>query len=295
MKNSSCCWSVRVPDNPIDGSRSETDRAAENTRVRRSLRHVFLKALEQHLVESESVNPASWIAALKGISDEDLLSIGLCSAALRDELLRRADDAIRADRLTESTLHLLLQARHCESQIRVTGSARSLSDTTTGTFEEQFAELIGLFRNRLAAAAVRVDFPLRPHPAALDLLAVVQAELLPASATAESPDPRRVLAEKWSAWQDRSWSVVPVNPVAATTSPQQNERRLLPRCREDRFLSAWRWSAFLEPSVMAGRSLLQPTDPPFTIDGGMFDSLTSGDDGLISRFGSVLLVRIRRD
>ncbi len=279
------------PDNPIDGSRSETDRATGNSRVMRPLQYVLLQKLEQHLADTESATRASGIAALTKISDANLLSIGLCHAAVRDELLRRASDAIAANRVTESTLHLLLQARHCENQIRITQAAHSASESSAGKFDERFTELIEQFSNRLAADAAREDLPLRPHPAALDLMAVMKAELLPASVVPDSLDPQRVLAERWSAWKDQTYSMIPVNPVAENMSLQRLEQKLLPSFREDRFLSAWQWSTFLKPSVLVGRSLLQPTEPQCTIDGGMFDSLSSGGEGTIIRAGSVLLVQ----
>jgi outer membrane protein assembly factor BamB len=279
------------PDNPIDVARSETARATGNSSIRRPLRHFLLQAFEQNLAESESATSATGIADLKQLSDADLLSISLCIARVRDELLRRAEDAILTKRLTESTLHLLLQAKHCEDQIGVTESAQSAPHETDSPFEERFAGLVDRFRNGLIADAARADLPLRPHPATLNLLAVVQAEVLPASARSEFREPQQVLAEQWNAWKERSYSIVPVNPVAAMTSSTSNEQRLMPRCRDDQFVSAWSWSIFREPSVLAGRSLLQPTEPLCTIDGGMFDSLGSGSDGTVIRAGSVLLVQ----
>lgn len=285
-----------LPDNPIEGSRSEADRATENSRVMRPLQHVFLQVFEQRLAETKLASLPSWIAALSQISDADLLSIGLCNAAVRDELLRRASDAIAANRVTESTLHLLLQARHCENQIRVTEAAQSASETSADRFDERFTDLIDQFSNRLTADAARGDLPLRPNPAALNLLAVMKAELLPASVLPDSLDPQRVLSERWSALKDQTYSMIPVNPVAGNMSSQWLEQKLFPSGREDRFLSAWQWSTFLEPSVqepsvLVGRSLLQPTESLCTIDGGMFDSLSSGSEGTIVRAGSVLLVQ----
>lgn len=255
------------------------------------LRRFFLRVLEQHLVPAEPSVSAPWIAALKQISDEDLLFIGRNAPAVRDELLRRANEAIEADSPAETTLHLLLQAQQCQNQIRLDGSALSAADVAATDVEQNISETLDRFVRCLAENAVRADLPLKPHPAALNLLDVLQSELFPIREAQKSPDPTRVLAEQWSTWKDQSYTAVPVNPVTTGTLLQRNKRRLLPSCREDRFLSAWDWSTLIDPSVLTVRSLLRSTEPLFTIDGGMFDSLSAGEDGTILRCGSVLLVR----
>ncbi len=257
----------------------------------RPLRDLLLQIFEQHLADPDMSKSASWLTALKQISDDDLLSMKLDTAtlALQDELLSRADEALQAGRLSESTWHLLLQARHCENRIRGAKSDAAALPQAPDVFDARFAALVDRFRNQLAVETSRADLPLRPHPAALNLLDVVRAEMLP---TAEkSPTPLESVAQQWSAWKDQTYSVVPVNPISATTMPQPNERTLLPRYREDRFLSAWRWSTYREPSVLAVRSLLKPDEPMCTIDGGMFDALSLGSSGSVMRFGSVVLVQ----
>ncbi|MEJ7594061.1 MAG: hypothetical protein WKF77_21175 [Planctomycetaceae bacterium] len=158
-------------------------------------------------------------------------------------------------------------------------------------FNARFASLVDRFRNQLAVEAARADLQLTPHPAALSLLEVVRAEMMPTADAVKSPTPQESLAQEWSAWKVHTYSVVPVNPVSATTMPQPNQRVLLPRYREDQFLSAWRWSTFREPSVLAVRSLIKSDVPLCTIDGGMFDALSLGNSGSVMRFGSVVLVQ----
>jgi len=279
-----------VADEPI-GQR--TFSAETDFTTTRPLRNLLLEIFEQHLADPDISKSASWLSALKQLSDEDLLSIKpeTATLALRDELLSRADAAIQAGRLTESTWHLLLQARHCEIQVRRAKSDSTLLPQVPDVFNARFASLVDRFRNQLAVETARVDLPLRPHPAALNLLDVVRTEILPVAAAEKSPTPNESLAQKWSAWKDQTYSVVPVNPVAATTMPQPNERKLLPRYHEDQFLSAWRWSTYREPSVLAVRSLIRPDEPLCTIDGGMFDALSLGNGGSVMRFGSVVLVQ----
>ena len=277
-----------VADNLID-PRSPT--AEPHTVATRPMRHGLLQLVGQHLTDAEVSTSAPWLVALKRLSDADVLSIGMQTAVLRDELLRRAEDAINVGRLTESTWHLLLQARHCDYKTRSTQSDLPATERTLGVFRERFASLVNRFRNQLAAEVALDSLPLCPHPAALNLLAVVQTEILPTAATEKSPAPHEVLAEQWCDWKVQNYSVVPVNPVSATTMPQPNERMLSPRCREDRFLSASRWSTYSEPSVLAVRSLLRPDEPLCTIDGGMFDSLSFANNGSVVRYGSVVLVQ----
>ncbi len=265
--------------------------AEPNLTTTRPLRDILLQILEQHLADPDLSKSTSWLPVLKQISSEDLLSIKPDTIALQDELLRRADEAVQAGRLTEATWHLILQARHSQNQIRgTTADAAGLAESSH-IFNERLALLTDRFRNQLAAEVARPDLSLRPHSAALNLLDVVRAEILPVSVEAESSAPHELLAQQWSAWKDQSYSVVPVNPVSATTLPQPNERILLPRYREDRFLSAWRWSTLREPSVLAVTSLIRPDEPLCTIDGGMFDALSTGNSGFVMRFGSVVLVQ----
>ena len=279
-----------VADDPI-GHR--TFSAESYFTTTRPMRHFLLQILEQRVADPDVSKSASWLSALKQLSNEDLLSIqpDTAALALQEELLGRADEAIQAGRLTESTWHLLLQARHCEHQIRSVTSESSALLQASDVFNARFAALADRFSNQLAVEAARADLQLRPHPAALSLLDVVRAELLPTADAEKSPAPRELLAQQWSAWKDQTYSVVPVNPVSATTMPQPNERILLPRYREDRFLSAWRWSTFREPSVLAVRSLIKSDVPLCTIDGGMFDALSLGNSGSVMRFGSVVLVQ----
>ena len=277
-----------MADDPI-GHR--TFSAETHFTTTRPLRDLLLQIFEQHLADPDMSKSASWLTALKQLSDDDLLSMKLDTAilALQDELLSRADAALQAGRLSESTWHLLLQARHCENRIRGAKSDAAALRQAPDVFDARFAALVDRFRNQLAVETARVDLPLRPHPAALNLLDVVRAEMLP---TAEkSPTPLESVAQQWSAWKDQRYSVLPVNPISATTMPQPNERTLLPRYREDRFLSAWRWSTYREPSVLAVRSLIKPDEPMCTIDGGMFDALSLGSSGSVMRFGSVVLVQ----
>jgi len=278
-----------VADDPI-GHR--TFSAETHFTTTRPLRDLLLQIFEQHLADPDMSESASWLSALKQLSNEDLMSIrpGTAALAVQEELLSRADEAIQAVRLTESTWHLLLQARRCENQICSAKSDPPPLPQATDDFNARFASLVDRFRNQLAVEAARAELPLRPHSAALSLLDVVRAEMLPTAAEKLS-DPREALAQQWSAWKDQTYSVVPVNPVSATTIPQPNERTLLPRYREDRFLSAWRWSTFREPSVLAVRSLIKPDEPLCTIDGGMFDALSLGNSGSVMRLGSVVLVQ----
>ncbi|MCA9012757.1 MAG: PQQ-binding-like beta-propeller repeat protein, partial [Planctomycetaceae bacterium] len=270
--------------------RSDTD-AVSDFHPAQPLRRFFLQVLEQHLVAAEPTLSSPWIDALKQISDEDLLSIGRSTPAVRDELLRRANEAINAGNPAEITLHLLLQARQCENQIHLDASAPSAADATAADVEQNFSESFDRFVRCLTANAGSAELPLKPHPAALDLMDVLQFEVLPIREASNAPDPGRLLAEQWSTWKDQSYTAIPVNPVTTGTQLQRNKRRLLPCCGEDRFLSAWDWSAFTDPSVLAARSLLRSTEPIFTIDRGMFDPLSSGEDGTILRCGSVLLIR----
>ena len=258
-----------------------------------SLRELLLQVFEQHLADLDMSKSATWLAALKQLSDADLMSIKSDTAAqaLQAELLDRADDAIQAGLLTESTWHLLLQARHCEYHVRNANSGTSAVPQTSDVFNARFVSLVTQFQKQLEVEVGRVDLPLRPHPAALNLLDVVRGEILPTAAAEKLPAPRKLLAQQWSAWKDQTYSVVPVSHVADTAMPQPHDRILLPRYREDRFLSAWRWSTFREPPVLALRSLLKPDEPPCTIDGGMFDALSLGDSGSVMRFGSVMLVQ----
>lgn len=279
-----------VADDPID---HRTFSAESHFTTTRPWRNFLLQIFEQHLADPDKSKSAPWSSALKQLSDEDLMSINpnIATLALQDELLDRADEAIQAGRLTESTWHLLLQARHCDNQVRSVESVTSPLPQEPDVFNTRFAALVDRFRNQLAVESARVDLPLRPPFAALSLLDVVRAEMLPMAAAEKSPTPQESLARQWSTWKDQTYSVVPVNPVSATTMPQPNERILLPRYREDRFLSAWLWSTYREPSVLAVRSLIKPDEPLCTIDGGMFDALSIGNNGSVMRFGSVVLVQ----
>ena len=279
-----------VADDPI-GQRILS--AEPNYTTTRPMRDVLLQVFEQHLADPDVSKSTAWLSALKQLSNEDLLSITSDTAALalQDELLGRAEEAIQAGRLTESTWHLLLEARHCENQIRSAQSGSAALQQESGVFNARLTSLVDRFRNQVAVEAARADLPLRPHPAALNLLDVVRAEMLPTVTAEKLPTPHDALAQQWSAWKDQTYSVVPVNPVSAATVPQPNETMLTPRYREDRFLSAWRWSTFREPSLLAVRSLMRPDEPLCTIDGGMFDALSIGGNGSVMRCGSVVLVQ----
>ncbi|MBC7967134.1 MAG: hypothetical protein H7Z17_14565, partial [Fuerstia sp.] len=243
----------------------------------RPLRAFMLQVFEQHLTDPEASGSAPWLSALQQISDEDLLLMKLDATLLQNELLRRAEDAIQTGRLTESTWHLLLQARHCEDEIRSGKSNPVAVSQSSGVFNARFTSLMDRFSNQLAAEAARKDLPLRPLPAALNLLDVVRAEILPSLAAEKSPTPHELLTQQWSAWKDQTYSVVPVSPFSNNSMPQPNESVLSTRDREDPFLSAWRWSTFREPSVLAMRSLIRPDEPLCTIDGGMFDAISNGN------------------
>lgn len=266
-------------------------------RVTRPLRHHLLQIIQQHLADTTAPDFPSWAAALQKISDADVLSIEQTSEALLDELMRRADLAVNADKLTETAWHMLLQARRIDVQHR---SAQVASDDAAKNgilkqsareFDERHRALVDRFMNRLAIAASQKNQPLRPHHAAVSLLAVVKSELLPDAANEHFPTPREVLAQNWSQWQDTTYSAVPVNPVEGSMMPQSNEAKLSLRYQDDPFLSAWRWSTFRETSVLAIRSLLNPDEPMCTIEGGMFDAFSLGSAGSVVRFGSVVLVQ----
>ena len=258
----------------------------------RPLRHVLLQLFDQKLSDPTASASATWISALTQISDDDLLSLNQPGAALREELLNRAESAMDAGHLTESTLHLLFQAQHCAAAIRRHESAVLAQQPAVDASGSRLTSLVDRFEQALTAESARADAPLRPHPAALHLLAVLRMESLPAPVPAsDAPSPQDVLARQWSAWKDQTYALVPVNPVTASTMPLNNERTLSPRSLNDRFLSAWRWSTIREPSVLAARSLLQPEQPLCTIDGGMFDALSFGNNGTVVRYGSVVLVQ----
>lgn len=277
-----------VAEHPIADPDAELQASA---RVTRSMRHVLLQVLHRHLADLTASDANSWIAALQTISDTDLLSIDLDTVAIRDELLRRAEVAIHENRLTESAWHLLVQARQCEMQIQSVDSNPETLQETTNAFQARFRSLVDQFINQLTVAAAQKGMAFRPHSAAVNLLAVVKSEMLPADDQEPPPTPQELLAQEWSTWKDQTYSVVPINPVQGNAISQSNETKLVPRYHEDRFLSAWRWSTFREPSVLAIRSLLQPDDPLCTIDGGMFDALSFGTSGAVMRYGSVVLVQ----
>ncbi len=266
-------------------------------RVTRPLRHQLLQILQQHLADNTSADFASWASALQEISDTDVLSIEQNSEILRDELMRRADLAVREDKLSETAWHLLLQARRCEDKRRLaTGDSGDIAKNETlpqsaREFDATFNSLVDRFINQLAIAASQKDHPLRPHLAAVNLLAVVKSELFPDAADDLLPRPQEVLAQQWSQWQDTPYSAVPIHPVEGSMMPQSNEAKLTLRYHEDPFLSAWRWSTFRETSVLAIRSLLQPDEPMCTIEGGIFDAISMGGAGSVVRFGSVVLVQ----
>ena len=266
-------------------------------RVTRPLRFQLLQILQQHLADHTAQDFATWTAALQKISDADVLSVEQASEVMRDELMRRADLAVNADKLTETAWHLLLQARRFEDQHRsanVGSDDASKNETLAQSareFDERHKVLVDRFINQLAIAASQKDQPLRPHIAAVNLLAVVKSELFPDTADDLWPTPREVLAQQWSQWQDTTYSAVPVNPVEGSMMPQSNAAKLSLRHQEDPFLSAWRWSTFRETSVLAIRSLLQPDEPMCTIEGGMFDAISLGSVGSVVRFGSVVLVQ----
>ncbi len=258
----------------------------------RPLRHVLLSLLDEKLTDLPALDSESWISALRQISDVDVLSLSQPSALVRDELLNRAESAIEAGRMTESTLHLLLQSQHFTTAIGRHESADPALAAVAEQSRLRLTSLVDRFEKALTAESARTDAPLRPHPAALNLLAVLRMESLATSTTASVlPTPNEVLAQQWSAWKDQSYTLIPVNPVTASTMPQNNERALSPRSLDDRFLSGWRWTTIREPSVLAVRSLLQPEQPLCTIDGGMFDALSFGNNGTVVRYGSIVLVQ----
>ncbi|HQX48647.1 MAG TPA: PQQ-binding-like beta-propeller repeat protein [Planctomycetaceae bacterium] len=260
--------------------------------VTRPLRHALLSLLEEKLTDLTASDSETWISVLRQISDIDVLSLSQPSALVRDELLNRAEAAIEAGRMTESTLHLLLQAQHFTTAFRSDDSADPALAAAAEQSRLRLTSLVDRFEKALTAESARTDVPLRPHPAALNLLAVLRIESLATPVVAAVlPTPNEVLAQQWSAWKDQSYTLIPVNPVAASTMPQNNERALSPRSLDDRFLSGWRWSTIREPSVLAVRSLLQPEQPLCTIDGGMFDALSFGNNGTVVRYGSIVLVQ----
>jgi len=268
-----------------------------SARVTRPLRHQLLQILQQHLPDNTVPDFAVWASALQEISDTDLLSIEQNSEILREELMRRADLAVQEDKLTETAWHLLLQARRCEDNRRLaTGDSVDAAKNETQPqsareFDARYSSLVDRFINQLAIAASQKGHPLRPHPAAVNLLAVVKSELFPDAANDLLPTPQEVLAQQWSQWQDTPYSAVPIHPVEGNMMTQSNEAKLTLRYHEDPFLSAWRWSTFRETSVLAIRSLLQPNEPMCTIEGGIFDAISLGSAGSVVRFGSVVIVQ----
>ena len=268
-----------------------------SARVTRPLRHHLLQIFQTHLADTTMPNFPSWTSALQKISDADLLSIEENSEVLRDELLRRADLAVNEGKLTETTWHLVLQAHRSEDRRRLAAedsdeAARNETlPQSARDFDVRLSLLVDRFINELAIAASQKDHPLRPHHAAVNLLAVVKSELFPNATDDVLPTPREILAQQWSQWQDTTYSAIPVNPVEGSMMPQSNESKLKLRYHEDPFLSAWRWSTFRETSVLAIRSLLQPDDPICTIEGGMFDAISLGSAGSVARFGSVVIVQ----
>lgn len=269
----------------------------------RPLRHTLLLRIEQQLVDAGS-NAAEMDAILKQLSVEDLLSLNQPESLLQDELMNRAESAIEGGSLTESTLHLLLQARHCAERLHRQGSEGDGSAPDSEISNSRLQTLVDRFEAGLIAESARPDVLLRPHPAALNLLAVLRIESLPPSENApdavnppdaenapEAANARGAIAQGWAAWKEGAYRLLPVNPVASSNIPQVNERALSPRVNSDRFLSGWRWSTIREPSVLAVRSLLDPDQPLCTIDGGMFDALSFGNNGTVVRYGSVILVQ----
>lgn len=301
LKGSAALLSSELPEReilkqqlqrPMDDDAAAGDPAGGQSRftTTRPLRKYLLQFFERHLADPDSSAAAPWLSALEKISDEDLLLMRLDASPLQNELLRRAEDSIKEGRLTECNWHLLMQARRCEDLIRSRTSEPSELSQTSGDFMQRLTSLVDQFRSQLAAAVARKDLPLRPHRAASDLLDVVRAEMLPSATEQASPTPHELLTRKWSAWTDQTYSVVPVNPVATNAIPQPNETVLLPRYREDRFLSAWLWSTIREPSVLALHSLIRPDEPLCTIEGGMFDAISNSSSGSVMRLGSVVLV-----
>ncbi len=268
-----------------------------SARVTRPLRHQLLQILEQHLADDTHPDFASWASALREISDADVLSIEQNSELLRDELMRRVELAVDEDKLSEAAWHLLLQARRCEDRRRLAkpnpadaASHETLSQTAL-EFDARHISLVDRFINQLAIAASQNGNPLRPHRAAVNLLAVVKSELLPDSAVDRSLPPEEILTQQWSQWQDTTYSAVPVHPLEGSMLTQSNESKLTLRYHEDPFLSAWRWSTFRENSALTIRSLLQPDEPMCTIEGGIFDAISLGSTGSVVRFGSVVIVQ----
>lgn len=279
--------------NPVVDVQTQSPMSGEGLRSSsstRPLRHRFLQRLEEKLADPSASE--AWISVLHQVSDNDLLSLNQPEGMLQEELLNRAESAIGAGRFNEATLHLMLQAHASAVKVRRTESADSSVPSGFEHSESRLTDLVERYEKGLVAESTRKDALLKPHPAALDLLAVLRSESLPASgARSESVSPQQEIARQWSTWKDQTYTLFPVTPVAPSAMMQTNERTLHPRSNGDQFLNGWRWSTIREPSVLAVRSMLHPELPLCTIDGGMFDALSIGNNGSVVRFGSVILVQ----
>lgn len=252
--------------------------------LRWPLRSWILNQLNRIVAEADNDGKAVLVRSLSQLSDEDVL--GLHSAELATEYLRRATGHIEAGMLQESTLHLVLAASLSDSsseERRDDSAAAGLTEQRNDIFDELQKLSEESFRNDPGQLAI-----IRHLLQVLRKEQSRNADLDGFSASAATQD---AIVDQWIKTGDLSYTMLPVSTVGHMSFRTPNVRPLETRTDGDPILSAFDWSLRREPGALIARSATNPELPPWSLKTTVAENAFLQSDEEVMRFGSVMILQ----
>lgn len=251
--------------------------------LRRPLRSWILQQLRHLLQNAAPEKKQTLVESLAAMSDEDLLDMH--SSDLTSEYLRRAETHVQAATWSESTLHLLM-AVVADAIRRKTASSEKQNDLSA-RIAAMFDQMDLLCSDRFSRDSARMAMVQRLlRVKRHELLSALKAEGLAPIETAGD-----ALRKRWSEFNGRSYTMLPVNTNGQIMARNANLVPLEVVSDEDHFLTAYHWTLRHEPGGLIAESILDPSLPNWTMKAASSTAQFSMSQEELCRLGTVILLR----